>query len=121
MFLRHSWPELECRTANQLTTGQPLSRPAAVLSANPAGAGSWSDRSASADEPDDDGDHRNAHEAAERVQFRAEPPWKHRRTRVLLRALGGVLLFLLGFFAGSCWQRGRLVDLAAPRPAVTSR
>src|SRR5688500_11771320 len=45
------------------------------------------------------------HEAAERVQFRAEPPWKHRRTRVLLRAVGGILLFLLGFFAGSCWER----------------
>jgi hypothetical protein len=46
-------------------------------------------------------------EAAERVQFRAEPPWKHRRTRVLLRALGGVLLFVLGAFAGSCWQKSR--------------
>jgi serine/threonine protein kinase len=46
-------------------------------------------------------------EAAERVQFRAEPPWKHRRTRVLLRAAGGVLLFVLGFFAGSCWQKSQ--------------
>jgi serine/threonine protein kinase len=56
------------------------------------------------------------HEAAERVQFRAEPPWKHRRTRVLLRAAAGVLLFLVGFFAGSCWERGRLADLmTAPR------
>jgi serine/threonine protein kinase len=55
------------------------------------------------------------HEAAERVQFRAEPPWKHRRTRVLLRAAGGVLLFLLGVIAGSCWQRGRMADLAAPQ------
>jgi serine/threonine protein kinase len=44
-------------------------------------------------------------EAAERVQFRAEPPWKHRRTRVLLRAVGGILLFVVGFFAGSCWER----------------
>jgi serine/threonine protein kinase len=63
------------------------------------------------------------HEAAERVQFRAEPPWKHRRTRVLLRAAGGVLLFVLGALAGSCWQRGRMADLAAPRPpaAATSR
>jgi serine/threonine protein kinase len=48
------------------------------------------------------------HEAAERVQFRAEPPWKHRRTRVLLRAAGGVLLFVLGFWAGSCWQSPHL-------------
>jgi serine/threonine protein kinase len=47
-------------------------------------------------------------EAAERVgQFRAEPPWKHRRTRVMLRAAGGVVLFVLGFFAGSCWQKSR--------------
>jgi serine/threonine protein kinase len=63
------------------------------------------------------------HEAAERVQFRAEPPWKHRRTRVLLRAAGGVLLFVLGALAGSCWQRGRMADLTAPRPpaAATSR
>jgi len=56
------------------------------------------------------------HEAAERVQFRAEPPWKHRRTRVLLRATGGVLLFLLGIFVGSCWQRGRM----AGSPAASS-
>ena len=55
------------------------------------------------------------HAAAERVQFRAEPPWKHRRTRVLLRALGGVLLFLLGFFAGSCWER------TGPAPAGSSQ
>jgi serine/threonine protein kinase len=64
------------------------------------------------------------HEAAERVQFRAEPPWKHRRTRVLLRAAAGVLLFLVGFFAGSCWERGRLADLmTAPHPPAptTSR
>jgi serine/threonine protein kinase len=64
------------------------------------------------------------HEAAERVQFRAEPPWKHRRTRVLLRAAAGVLLFLVGFFAGSCWERGRLADLmTAPHPSAptTSR
>ena len=29
--------------------------------------------------------------AAERVQFRTEPPWKHRRTRVMLRTIGGVV------------------------------
>ncbi len=45
--------------------------------------------------------------AAERVQFRSEPPWKHRRTRVLLRTVGGVVLFVLGLWAGSCWERGR--------------
>ena len=41
-----------------------------------------------------------SHEAAERVQFRTEPPWKHRRTRVLLRTAAGVALFLLGPVGG---------------------
>jgi len=45
--------------------------------------------------------------AAERVQFRTEPPWKHRRTRVMLRAIGGVVLFIVGLWAGSCWERDR--------------
>ena len=40
-------------------------------------------------------------------QFPSEPPWKHRRTRVILRAIGGVVLFALGLWAGSCWERGR--------------
>ena len=61
------------------------------------------------------------HEAAERVQFRAEPPWKHRRTRVLLRTAAGVLLFLLGFFAGSCWQRGRTAVRFQPDTSATAR
>jgi len=53
-------------------------------------------------------------EAAERVgQFRAEPPWKHRKTRVALRAVGAVVIFLLGFFSGSCWQKTR-VPVAGP-------
>jgi serine/threonine protein kinase len=46
--------------------------------------------------------------AAERVQFRTEPPWKHRKPRIALRAAGGFLLFALGFWSGSCWQRTRL-------------
>jgi serine/threonine protein kinase len=46
-------------------------------------------------------------EASERVTFRTEPPWKHRRTRVWLRSAGGVALFLLGIWAGSCWERSR--------------
>ena len=54
-------------------------------------------------------------EAAERVQFRAEPPWKHRRTRVLLRAAGGVLIFVLGFWSGSCWQRSERAPGSAAR------
>jgi serine/threonine protein kinase len=63
------------------------------------------------------------HEAAERVQFRAEPPWKHRRTRVLLRAVGGVLIFILGFFSGSCWQKARapLTGRSAPVASAPSR
>jgi serine/threonine protein kinase len=46
-------------------------------------------------------------ESAERVRFRSEPPWKRRRTRILLRAVGGIVLFALGLAAGSCWERGR--------------
>jgi serine/threonine protein kinase len=56
-------------------------------------------------------------EAAERVQFRAEPPWKHRRTRVFLRAAGGVLIFALGFWSGSCWQKSRSIAAAPARSA----
>lgn len=44
-------------------------------------------------------------EAGKRVTFRSVPPWQQRRTRVYLRAIGGVVLFLLGLFAGSCWER----------------
>ena len=46
-------------------------------------------------------------ESAKRVQFRSEPPWKHRKTRLYLRAVAGVLIFLLGIWTGACWQRGR--------------
>ena len=60
--------------------------------------------------------------AAERVTFRSEPPWKHRRTRVLLRVTAGVLLFALGLFAGSCWERGRhqAAQTGVPAPAPKS-
>ena len=54
--------------------------------------------------------------AAERVTFRSEPPWKHRRPRVLLRAAAGIVLFALGIWAGSCWERER----AASSPTVRS-
>jgi hypothetical protein len=57
-------------------------------------------------------------QASERVTFRSEPPWKHRRPRMLLRAAGGIVLFALGLLAGSCWERSRQ-DLAA-RPATAS-
>ena len=46
-------------------------------------------------------------QASERVTFRSEPPWKHRRTRVWIRAVGGALLLALGFYAGSCWGQSR--------------
>lgn len=59
-------------------------------------------------------------EAADRVQFRTEPPWKHRRPRILLRAVGGVLLFVLGFWVGSCWERGR-ISAPPPAPRATTR
>jgi serine/threonine protein kinase len=45
--------------------------------------------------------------AASRVRFRSEPPWKHRRTRVLLRTIVGIALLAVGFYAGACWQQGR--------------
>jgi hypothetical protein len=59
--------------------------------------------------------------AAERVQFRSEPPWKHRRTRVLLRTVAGAVLLVLGFWAGSCWERDRVASPGGPGAASTSR
>jgi serine/threonine protein kinase len=60
--------------------------------------------------------------AAERITFRTEPPWKHRRTRVLLRAIAGFILLVLGFWAGSCWQRSRLDGrILAPPPPSAAR
>jgi serine/threonine protein kinase len=55
-------------------------------------------------------------QASERVTFRSEPPWKHRRPRMLLRAVGGIVLFAVGLYAGSCWERSRH---DGPRPAST--
>jgi serine/threonine protein kinase len=55
-------------------------------------------------------------QSAERVTFRSVPPWKQRRTRVALRALGGAILFVLGLWAGSCWERER----ASIRPPSAS-
>jgi serine/threonine protein kinase len=46
-------------------------------------------------------------QASERVTFRSEPPWKHRRTRVWIRAVGGIVLFVMGLYAGACWERER--------------
>ena len=58
-------------------------------------------------------------ETADRVRFRSEPPWRHRRTRVLLRTVGAVVIFLVGLYAGSCWQRGRGDGPTAPPPAAS--
>ena len=46
-------------------------------------------------------------EAASRVTVRSLPPWQQRKTRVYLRAIGAALIFVLGLFAGSCWERNR--------------
>ena len=62
-------------------------------------------------------------EAAARVKVRSVPPWQQRRSRIYIRAIGGALLFVVGLFAGSCWERnrGRIVTTpsghtnAAPR------
>src|SRR5262245_40618822 len=59
--------------------------------------------------------------AAERVQFRSEPPWKHRRTRVVLRAVAGIVLLVLGFWAGSCWQKEKAAEQTAPSTRSVSR
>jgi eukaryotic-like serine/threonine-protein kinase len=62
-------------------------------------------------------------ESAQRVKFRSLPPWRQRRTRKVLRAVGAVLLLLLGFYAGSCWQRQQreiTPAATAPRPAAKS-
>jgi serine/threonine protein kinase len=59
--------------------------------------------------------------AAERVQFRSEPPWKHRRTRVMLRGAAGAVLLVLGFWAGSCWQKERAPVAGAPSLRASDR
>jgi eukaryotic-like serine/threonine-protein kinase len=46
-------------------------------------------------------------ESAKRVKFRSIPPWQQRRSRIYLRAIGGAVLFVLGLFAGSCWERAQ--------------
>jgi serine/threonine protein kinase len=60
-------------------------------------------------------------ESAKRVQFRSEPPWKHRRTRIALRAIAGVLLFVLGIWVGSCWQRRNAQDAGRVSAAAPAR
>ncbi|MFN2386841.1 MAG: serine/threonine-protein kinase [Thermoanaerobaculia bacterium] len=55
-------------------------------------------------------------QSAKRVQFRSEPPWKRRKTRLFLRAAGGIVLFLLGIWTGACWQRSRFEVVPARLP-----
>ena len=59
-------------------------------------------------------------EAGSRVQFQSVPPWRHRRTRVFLRGIAAMLLLVLGFWAGSCWQRGRVAANSVPASSTTA-
>ena len=56
-------------------------------------------------------------QSAERVTFRSVPPWKQRRTRVLLRTIGAVVLAALAFWAGSCWEQSR--HAGGPTPSAS--
>ncbi len=60
-------------------------------------------------------------ESAKRVRFRSEPPWRHRRTRVVLRAAGGLLLLALGFVVGSCWEREQRTPAAGTAGSAQPR
>jgi eukaryotic-like serine/threonine-protein kinase len=60
-------------------------------------------------------------EAGARVQFQSVPPWRKRKTRLVLRGIAGVLLLVLGFWAGSCWQREHLASAGDPASAAPSR
>lgn len=60
-------------------------------------------------------------ESATRVRFRSEPPWKRRRTRLLFRIAGAMLLLAIGIAGGSCWERHRAADRAGLRAAGSGR
>jgi serine/threonine protein kinase len=53
-------------------------------------------------------------EAAARVKVRSLPPWQQRKSRIYIRAIGGALLFVMGLFAGSCWERNRGKIMTTP-------
>jgi len=61
-----------------------------------------------------------AEEAGKRIKFRSVPPWRQRKTRMVLRGIAGVLLLLLGFWAGSCWQK-EWHAVAGAQSTATSR
>jgi len=60
-------------------------------------------------------------EAGARITFQTVAPWRHRRTRVLLRSIAAVVLAVLSFWAGSCWQRERnlVANSGGSAPAVS--
>lgn len=60
-------------------------------------------------------------DSASRVRFRSEPPWKRRRARLLLQTSAGVLLFLLGAVAGSCWTKNHVGPRAAAERPIQNR
>ena len=52
-------------------------------------------------------------EAGKRLHnFVTVAPWRQRRTRLVLRGALGALLLMLGFWAGSCWQREQRASAA---------
>lgn len=59
-------------------------------------------------------------ESAKRVKFRSVPPWQQRRSRIYLRAIGGAVLFVLGLFAGSCWERSHYRSSPPPASHTTT-
>jgi serine/threonine protein kinase len=59
-------------------------------------------------------------EAGARVQFQSVAPWRQRKTRMILRGIAAVLILVLGFWAGSCWQQERALRGGAA-DAGTSR
>ena len=63
-------------------------------------------------------------DAATRVKFQSVPPWRQRKTRMVLRGSGRRrCCSSLGFYAGSCWQRERVRDrrAASLRPRAPRR
>jgi serine/threonine protein kinase len=58
-------------------------------------------------------------QSAARIRFRSVPPWRQRRSRIILRAVMGVLLFAIGLYIGSCWERERHQGVKATTSAAS--
>jgi hypothetical protein len=58
-------------------------------------------------------------QSAARIRFRSVPPWRQRRSRIIIRVAIGVLLFAVGLYAGSCWERGRHTGVKATTSAAS--